>query len=263
VSTKTQRKSRSAASRRAPKRGRTAAAESPDVSVIIPIYNEEALLRAAVIELVDALDAFGWTYEILLTENGSTDHTVEIALGLEREIPVVRVLRTSEPNYGLALRRGIKAALGQYVLCDEIDICDTGFHERAMAILESDQCDMVIGSKLHEEALDKRPMMRHAATIGINMLLRIFLDFKGTDTHGLKAFHRERLLSIVDECIVDKDLFASELVIRAERRQLRILEIPVEIMEKRKPSIDLFRRVPNVLKNLARLVVAIRFGKEI
>ncbi len=263
MSTKTQSRSRSTSSKSRAKRGRAVAERDPDVSVIIPIYNEEALLRAAVIELVDRLDALGWAYEVLLTENGSTDRTVEIALTLEREIPAVRVLRTSEPNYGLALRRGIKAARGRYVLCDEIDICDTGFHERAMAILESDQCDMVIGSKLHADALDKRPFMRHVATIGINLLLKLLLDFKGTDTHGLKAFHRERVLSIVDECIVDKDLFASELVIRSERRQLRILEIPVEIVEKRKPSIDLFRRVPNVLKNLTRLVVAIRLGKEL
>ena len=261
MSTKTQSRSRSTSSKSRAKRGRAVAERDPDVSVIIPIYNEEALLRAAVIELVDRLDALGWAYEVLLTENGSTDRTV--ALTLEREIPAVRVLRTSEPNYGLALRRGIKAARGRYVLCDEIDICDTGFHERAMAILESDQCDMVIGSKLHADALDKRPFMRHVATIGINLLLKLLLDFKGTDTHGLKAFHRERVLSIVDECIVDKDLFASELVIRSERRQLRILEIPVEIVEKRKPSIDLFRRVPNVLKNLTRLVVAIRLGKEL
>jgi hypothetical protein len=122
---------------------------------------------------------------------------------------------------------------------------------------------MVIGSKLHEDALDNRPFLRHAATVGINFLLRVMLDFKGTDTHGLKAFRRERLLGVVDKCIVDKDLFASELVIRAERDNYRILEIPVEIEEKRKPSINLFTRVPNVLMNLGRLVLAIRFNRDL
>ena len=58
--------------------------------------------------------------------------------------------------------------------------------------------------------------------------------------------------------MVDKDLFASEFVIRAERAGIKIREIPVSITEKREPSVHLFRRVPNVLKNLARLVVAIR-----
>ena len=63
---------------------------------------------------------------------------------------------------------------------------------------------------------------------------------------------------IAQACIVDKDLFASEFVIRAERAGISLKEIPVRVIEKRAPSIHLFRRVPNVLKNLAKLVVAIR-----
>jgi hypothetical protein len=89
-------------------------------------------------------------------------------------------------------------------------------------------------------------------------MLRIFLDFHGTDTHGLQAFNRERLLAVVNRCLVDKDLFASEFVIRAERMDYRVVEIPVEVIEKRPPSINLVRRVPNVLKNMARLVWIIR-----
>jgi hypothetical protein len=57
---------------------------------------------------------------------------------------------------------------------------------------------------------------------------------------------------------VDRDLFASEMVIRAERGGIRIREIPVKVVEKREPSIRLTRRVPNVLKNMALLFWAIR-----
>jgi hypothetical protein len=60
---------------------------------------------------------------------------------------------------------------------------------------------------------------------------------------------------------VDKDLFASELVIRAERL-IRVVEIPVTIMEKRPPSINLFKRVPNVMRNMGRLFVVIRLNRE-
>jgi hypothetical protein len=63
---------------------------------------------------------------------------------------------------------------------------------------------------------------------------------------------------VARECIVDKDLFASEFVIRAERAHVAIVEIPVRIKEKRAPSVHLLRRVPNVLKNLAKLVYAIQ-----
>ena len=47
-------------------------------------------------------------------------------------------------------------------------------------------------------------------------------------------------------------------VIRAERGGVRVVEIPIRVLEKRQPSIHLFRRVPNVLKNLTKLFVAIR-----
>jgi hypothetical protein len=161
-------------------------------------------------------------------------------------------------NYGLALREGILDARGEYVFCDEIDLCDTQFYKEALALLERGEADLVIGSKLAAGAKDERPLLRHAGSVVINGLLRYSLGFKGTDTHGLKAFRRERLLPVARSCVVDRDLFASEFVIRAERAGLPILEIPVRIKEKRAPSVHLLRRVPNVLKNLGRLVYAIR-----
>ena len=231
----------------------------PYVTIIIPVYNEEAILHAAVVDLVDCLKRFDWSYELILAENGSTDRTVAIATELSERFPQLRLLGIEAPNYGKALRRGILAAVGEYVFCDEIDLCDTEFYERAMQILAADQADFVVGSKLLAEAEDKRPLVRHVGSLVITGLLRAALGFRGTDTHGLKAFRRSRLVDIANRCVVDKDLFASEFVIRAEREGIRIREIPVTIREKRPPSINLFRRVPNVLMNLGRLIVAIRF----
>lgn len=231
----------------------------PRISIVIPVYNEEAILEAAVKDLVDRLKAFDFSYEIILAENGSRDRTVELAEGLAARFPEVRTFSLGEPNYGKGLRRGILEAQGDIVICDEIDLCDTDFYSRALAILDADQADLVVGSKLLDSSSDERPLGRHLATIVINGMLRISLGFKGTDTHGLKAFKRSLLVDIVESCVVDKDLFASELVIRAERSNtVRILEIPVRVLEKRQPSIHLFRRVPNVLKGIARLVYAIR-----
>ena len=61
-----------------------------------------------------------------------------------------------------------------------------------------------------------------------------------------------------ERCLVDRDLFASEFVIRAEREGKRVVEIPVHIAEKRPPSINLIKRVPNVHKNMAKLTYVIR-----
>jgi glycosyltransferase involved in cell wall biosynthesis len=233
---------------------------APRISIVIPIYNEEAILEAAVKDLLDRLSEFDFSFELILAENGSKDATVATAAELSKRFPQVRSFSLGEPNYGKALKRGILEAHGEIVICDEIDLCDTDFYRRALALLESQSVDLVVGSKVLDSSSDERPFMRHFATLVINGMLRVTLGFKGTDTHGLKAFRRASMVPVVERCIVDKDLFASELVIRAERTgSVRIKEIPVRVLEKRPPSIHLFRRVPNVLKGIARLVVAIRF----
>ncbi len=230
----------------------------PFISIIIPVYNEEAILRAAVVDLVDRLSALSWPYELVVAENGSTDRTVEVAANLAERFGQLVCEHTDEPNYGKALRKGILCARGDIVICDEIDLCDTDFYERAIAVLQDPSVDFVVGSKVMEGARDERPFFRRLGTIVINGMLRVTLGFKGTDTHGLKAFRRESVQPIARACLVDRDLFASELVIRAVRAGLGVQEIPVRVLEKRPPTIGLARRVPNVLKGLARLIIAIR-----
>lgn len=230
----------------------------PEISIVIPIYNEEAILRAAVVDLRERLKPQGWSYEVVLAENGSRDRTRKVASELAEKYAEVRALSVPEPNYGRALKAGILEARGKYVICDEIDLCDTDFHVQALELLRQDHCDLVIGSKLVPGSSDERPWLRHAASLAYTALLRRLLAFRGTDTHGLKAFYRKRLVDLVKACQIDKDVFASELVIRAYREDLRIVELPVRVIEKRPPSINLLNRVPNVLKNLAKLTWAIR-----
>jgi glycosyltransferase involved in cell wall biosynthesis len=235
---------------------------SPKVSILIPIYNEQAILRSSVVDLIDRLKAFDLDYELVLAENGSIDATVSICEELAQRFSNVRFFSVGSPghgNYGLALREAILDARGEYVFCDEIDLCDSDFYARALKLLTSGEAALVIGSKLAEGAKDERPLLRHAGSLVINGMLRVALGFKGTDTHGLKAFRRLPLLPIARACVVDRDLFASEFVIRAERAGIAIREIPVRIKEKRAPSVHLLRRVPNVLQNMGKLVYAIRW----
>lgn len=237
--------------------------EAPRISIVIPVYNEEAILHAAVVDLRERLRPMGWRYEIILAENGSRDRTVEIGQELatkygQADDGEVKIISLGEPNYGKAMKQGILLSRGDLVICDEIDLCDADFHRRAVDILESGEADLVIGSKLAAGAEDDRPAIRHAASIAYSSMLKLLLGFRGTDTHGLKAFRRLALLDIVRSCLVDKDVFASEFVIRADRGGIKAREIPVRVIEKRPPSINLFKRVPNVLKNVAKLTYAIR-----
>jgi glycosyltransferase involved in cell wall biosynthesis len=241
---------------------------APDVSIVIPIYNEEGILREAVTALLAGLDevrrrlrAPELSFEVILAENGSRDATAELAAHLAAERPDdIRAFSLGEPNYGKALRRGVLEARGATVICEEIDLCDSDFHHRALEHLRHHDCDMVVGSKAMKGSSDRRPLLRRAATRVINGMLRVALDFRGTDTHGLKAFHRAALLPVVEACVIDRDLFSSELVIRAGLADLHVLEIPITLEEKRPPAINLVRRVPHVMRGLAKLTYVIRFG---
>jgi glycosyltransferase involved in cell wall biosynthesis len=241
--------------------------KTPDLSIVIPIYNEEGILSASIADLTTKLSISRKlsenSYEIILAENGSVDGTTQMAHELMKLYPQLRLIHCDEPDYGKALKQGIQEAKGKYVFCDEIDLCDVDFYERALYRLKEEGYDLVVGSKCLEKSFDKRPPFRRFATQVVNKMLRVSVGFKGTDTHGLKAFNRERILPIVENCVIGKDMFASELVIRTERNEnLRNTEIPVEVIEKRKPSIRLTKRVPGVLAHIAKLTWVIRTGNR-
>ncbi len=232
---------------------------SPELTIVIPIYNEAAIVADSVAGILDRLPPICDSFEILLAENGSTDATPEVVTDLCARHPEVRSLSIPEPNYGRAMKEGIFAARGRFVVCDEIDLVDLDFYRSALGLLRAGHAQMVVGSKLAPGARDDRPWVRHLATQVLNGMLRHSVGFRGTDTHGLKAFVREPLLEVAEACVVDKNLFASEFVIRAERSGIQVVEVPLCVKEKRAPSINLVRRVPTALANLGRLVWAIRF----
>jgi glycosyltransferase involved in cell wall biosynthesis len=200
------------------------AERSPHLSVVIPVYNEASIVATAARELCEGLDARGFDYELIFAENGSRDATPQILEGLSQANPRIHWFHSETPNYGSALKRGILEARGELVVCDEIDLCDLVFYDAALPVLERREADLVVGSKAAKGAMDQRPL--------------------------------------VALCVVDMDVFASEFVIRAWRQGLAVLEIPIQLLEKRQPSIHLFRRVPNVLKNVAKLVYVIRVRGE-
>lgn len=230
------------------------------VSIVIPVYNEEAILEKAVSSLKKDLEKFEgyYDFEIILAENGSSDKTVEKGQELSEKISGLSIFHYHSPDYGLALKEGINRAKGEIVFCDEIDLCLSEFYEKALKIFENEEVQMVVGSKRAKGADDRRPFKRRLATWVLNTMLKIFLGFKGTDTHGVKAFRKSPLMPVLDRCLVGKDIFASEFVIRAERMGVKIKEIPISLDEKRAPSIKLMKRVPKVLTNLSYLFWNIR-----
>ena len=243
--------------------GADTAVQNIDLSIVIPVYNEESIVVQSIRELVQGLQTHAafqdLHWELILSANGCVDQTVPLFEAMQQNDQRLRLLESPEANYGKALKKGILAAHGRWVICDEIDLGDLDFYRRALTMLQQHGYDLIVGSKRMPESNDKRPALRRLASSGVTLLLRAATGFRGTDTHGLKAFERKKLLPVVKICVVDKDMFASELVVRAHRDpSLRAGEIPVHVQEKRAPSIHLVRRVPNVLKQLIILAWVIR-----
>src|SRR5579884_4499877 len=89
----------------------------PHISIVIPVYNEQAILHAAIVDLRERLKPLGWSYEIILAENGSKDRTIEIGHELAAKYSdpndgQVKMISMGEPNYGNALKQGILLARG-------------------------------------------------------------------------------------------------------------------------------------------------------
>src|SRR5258708_30353361 len=104
----------------------------PRISIVIPVYNEEGILHAAVVDLRERLSPLSWSYEVILAENGSRDRTVAIAEELSAKYPEVRTLSVGEPNYGKAMKTGILESRGEFGICEEVHPCDTAFPQHAI-----------------------------------------------------------------------------------------------------------------------------------
>jgi glycosyltransferase involved in cell wall biosynthesis len=231
-------------------------ATEPRVEVVIPVHNEAHELLHRIGEIQEALDRAGVDCRFLLVENGSTDDTWSLALSLESQ-GSVRALRSPVADYGAALRLGVREARAPVIALAEIDFCDAEFIKQGVALLD-EQVDLVQSSKACKGAVDQRPLLRRAITRGFNLWLRLSLRFEGTDTHGMKVARRELLDALVAECVLDGNLLATEIVVRAQRRGLKVRELPVSICETRESAVGVFDRVPSTLRDMSRLRGALK-----
>jgi len=224
------------------------------ISIIIPVYNEEVILAEAVEGLIRGLDSLRFSFEVLLCENGSTDGTAAIARDLSRADARVRILHLSYPSYGHALRAGIEHARYDRLVLLNLDLCDMEFLARASALLDQFEC--VVGSKVAPGSKDERPLVRRLITRLFNGFLRVALGFKGSDTHGIKAFRRHRVLPLVRACATNAELFDTELVLRAHRAGVTWQEIPVTVRECRPARTTVLGRAVRTLPELLTLLRA-------
>jgi glycosyltransferase involved in cell wall biosynthesis len=228
------------------------------ISIVMPAHNEQGYLEPAVKSVVAGIRDRELLFELLVAENGSIDATGEEAKSLARTYPEVRVLRAPVADYGRALKTGFLAASGDIVINFDVDFVDLLFLDRALDLMATGDPAIVVGSKRSPGADDQRRAGRKTVTAVFSLVLRKGFGLKVTDTHGLKALRRAALLRLVETCQFGGDIFDTELILRAERSGLTVLEVPVAVTDQRPPRTSITRRIPRSLVGLVRLRLALR-----
>ncbi|MBD3387337.1 MAG: glycosyltransferase [Candidatus Altiarchaeales archaeon] len=191
------------------------------VSVILPCRNEEAALGECIDEIREALE--GSDYEIIVSDS-STDRSPEIA----RE-KSAKVVKHDLPGYGRAYLEGFKEAAGDYFMLGDAD-GTYDFKEIPEFLKALDGgFDLVIGDRfrgrIHEGAMPWHH--RHIGNPLLSWIFRLFFNADVHDTHcGLRAVRRDALEGM--ELKTTGMEFASEMLIKATEKGLRIGEIPIE-----------------------------------
>jgi glycosyl transferase family 2 len=194
-----------------------------DVSVVIPCLNEANSLAFCIDKAMAAFRAAGLRGEVLIADNGSTDESVDIA-GQHG----ARVLAVAERGYGAALRAGIAAARGEFVVMgDADDSYDFGEVPKFVAKLR-EGFDLVMGNRFLGEIKPGAmpPLHKYFGNPGLTRLLNIFFHSGVGDVYcGLRGFTRA-LAQRLDVRSTGME-FALEMVIKAAQLDARITEIPI------------------------------------
>lgn len=224
----------------------------PSFTIVIPIHNEAGFVGPALDRITAEVDQASTDYHIILVENGSTDDTYAEAAACSDRDARVRTLQFPEPNYGLAIRAGMEAvAEGEWIVMFDIDYFSGRFV--AQLLEHADAADVVIASKRAPDSDDRRPLIRRVGTRVFNLILRTALDSKVSDTHGVKGFRRSMVVELLPNVTLGQDLFDTELVIRAERGDYRIVEVPIVVEELREARSSFISRIPRTLRGIRTL----------
>jgi dolichyl-phosphate beta-glucosyltransferase len=203
---------------------------SPDLSIIIPSYNEESRLPATLERIVAYLQTYGRAAEVLVVDDGSKDRTAAVAESFRGKIPSLRVVSNGvNRGKGFSVRHGMQEARGRVALFTDADL-SAPIEEAGKLIDALETYDLAIGSRAMDRSLISvhESSFREFAGIIFNKIVRIILWLPFVDTQcGFKAFRRESCDIIFKQQTIERFGFDPELLFLAQRHGLRATEIPV------------------------------------
>ncbi len=202
--------------------------ENLDLTIVMPCLNEAETIGSCVKKAMKSLRDLGLRGEVLVADNGSTDGSIEIA-----EAGGARVVQIKQKGYGNALRGGIGAAHGKWIIMGDSD--DSYDFSRLAPFVEKFKAgyELVMGCRLSKGGGSIMPgampwKNRHIGNPTLSFLGRLFFKCPVTDFHcGLRGFSREGYQKL-DVRTTGME-FASEMVIKATLKNLKITEVPITL----------------------------------
>ncbi len=198
------------------------------ISVVIPAYDEELHIGSTILSITEYAEAKGWQYEIIVVDDASSDNTVSEA---ERAGETVRVLKNGvNRGKGYSVRRGMLASRGDFALFSDADL-STPIYELDRFLDEARKgYDVVIGSRaLANSKIEvHQPIYRELMGKAFNLILRSLELSHFRDTQcGFKLFSRRAVQAIFPLAKTNRFAFDVEVLLIAQRRRLKIKELPV------------------------------------
>ena len=206
---------------------------SGKLSVLMPAYNEEAIIYENALEAARQICPLADDYELLVIDDGSSDRTKAEIERAAAENPKIRCI-SYQPNQGkgVALREGTAHAEGDYIaFCDaDLDLAPeqlADFIDR----MQRENADVVIGSKMHPESKVDYPAIRRVYSWGYYILLLLLFRLNVRDTQtGLKLFKAEVIKPVMRQILVKRFAFDIEVLAIINARGYKIISAPIEVV---------------------------------
>ena len=202
----------------------------PELSIIIPAYNEESRLPATLERIAAYIGSSARETEVIVVDDGSKDGTAAVAEYFQVKIPSLRVISNGvNRGKGFSVRHGIQGARGRIALFTDADL-SAPIEEADKLLAALDKNDIAIGSRALDRSLISvhESPFREFAGIIFNKIVKFILWLPFVDTQcGFKAFVREKCGIIFNQQTIERFGFDPELLYLARHHGLRAVEIPV------------------------------------
>jgi putative flippase GtrA len=237
--------------------GHDAEVSSPAVEIVVPVLDEERVLAASVRRLHGYLTAsFPYSFRITIADNGSTDGTWQAAQALTHELGNVAAVRLPLPGRGRALSAVWSESDATVLAYMDVDLStDLAAFLPLVAPLLSGHSDLAIGTRLGHGARVERGPKRELISRAYNLILRTVLRARFSDAQcGFKAIRADRARELLPSVRDRAWFFDTELLVLAQRRGLRIHEVPVDWRDDPDSRVDIVGTALADLRGVWRLL---------